>query len=130
MTPGPQSTLGFWSLSLTPHSVHSSSVWTTRLRTTLTGTAYLRRTGCCCTPHRPCVDHSPALRMRTRKICSVPSAQGENICIRHMMSSSQHKSTHQARAFRRGPDVVTSAEISTSRRTQRCRMYFLVRITI
>ena len=31
--------------------------------------------------------------------------------------SSQHKSPHQARAFRRGLDVVTCAEISPSRRT-------------
>ena len=33
------------------------------------------------------------------------------------MGSSQHKSPHQARAFRRGLDVVTCAEISQSRRT-------------
>ena len=33
------------------------------------------------------------------------------------MGASQHKSPHQARAFRRGLDVVTSAEISQSRRT-------------
>ena len=33
------------------------------------------------------------------------------------MGSSQHKSPHQARAFRRGHDVVTSAEISPFRRT-------------
>ena len=60
--------------------------------------------------------------------------QSRIICIRHRwegeMGSSQHKSPHQARAFRRGPDVVTCAEISTSRRTQRCCMYFLVRISI
>ena len=49
-----------------------------------------------------------------------------NICMRHRwegeMGSFQLKSPHQARAFRLGPDVVTS--------TQRCCMYFLVRITI
>ena len=33
------------------------------------------------------------------------------------MGSSQHKSPHQARAFRRGLDVVTSAEIRPSCRT-------------
>ena len=33
------------------------------------------------------------------------------------MGSFQHKLPHQARAFRRGPDVVTNAEISPSRRT-------------
>ena len=47
-----------------------------------------------------------------------------------VMGSSQHKSPHQARAFRRGLDVVTSAEISRSRRTQRRSMYFLERISI
>ena len=39
-----------------------------------------------------------------------------NICIRHRwegeMGLSQHKSPHQARAFRRGLYVVASAEIS------------------
>ena len=35
------------------------------------------------------------------------------------MGSSQHKSPYQARDFRRGIDVVTSAEMSQSRRTQR-----------
>ena len=44
-----------------------------------------------------------------------------HIGLRHrwegVMGSSQHKSPHQARAFRRGTDVVTSAEISPSRRT-------------
>ena len=44
------------------------------------------------------------------------------------MGSSQHKSPHHDRAFRRGLDGVTSAEISQSRRTQRCSMYFLVPI--
>ena len=43
------------------------------------------------------------------------------ICIRHRwegeMGSSQHKSLHQARAFRRGLDVAMSAEISSSCRT-------------
>ena len=43
------------------------------------------------------------------------------ICIRHQwegeIGSSQHKSPHQARAFGRGLDVVTSAEISPLRRT-------------
>ena len=57
-------------------------------------------------------------------ICNV------NICIRYRweeeMGSSQHKSPHQARAFRRGIHVVTSAEISPYRRTQRYSMYFLV----
>ena len=33
------------------------------------------------------------------------------------MGSSQHNSQHQAQAFRRGHDVVTSAEMSQSRRT-------------
>ena len=33
------------------------------------------------------------------------------------MGSSRHKSPHQALAFRRGHDVVTSAEISPSRHT-------------
>ena len=55
--------------------------------------------------------------------------EGENICIRNRwegdMSSSQHKSSpHQARAFRRELDLVTSAEISLSRRIQRCSMHF------
>ena len=40
------------------------------------------------------------------------------------MGSSQHKSPQQARAFRRELDVVTSAEISLSRRTQRYRRVF------
>ena len=43
------------------------------------------------------------------------------ICIRHRwegeMGSSQHKSPHQARALRRVLDVVKSAQISPSRRT-------------
>ena len=34
------------------------------------------------------------------------------------MGSSQHKSPHQARAFRRGLDVVTCAEMNPSRRTK------------
>ena len=58
----------------------------------------------------------------------------EIICIRHPwegeMGSSQHKALHPPRAFRRGLDVVTSAEINPSRRTRRCSMYFLVRISI
>ena len=62
----------------------------------------------------------------------IPTKQ--SICIRHRwegeMGSSQHKSLHQARAFRRVLDVVTSAEISPSHRTQRCSMHFLVRISI
>ena len=37
---------------------------------------------------------------------------------------------HQSWSFRRGLYVVTSAEISPSRRTQRCCMYLLVRISI
>ena len=46
------------------------------------------------------------------------------------MVSSQHKSSHQARAIRRGLDVVTSADISPSRRTQPSNMHFLVQISI
>ena len=42
--------------------------------------------------------------------------KSDNICIWHRwegeMSSSQHKSPHQARAFRRGLILVTSAEIA------------------
>ena len=60
----------------------------------------------------------------------------ENIglCIQHhwegVMGSSQHKSPYQARAFRRGLHLVKSAEISPSRRTQRCSMHSLVRRSI
>ena len=54
--------------------------------------------------------------------------------IRHRwegeMGSFQHKSPHHARAFRRVLDVVTGAAISPSRHTQRCSMYFLVRLSI
>ena len=46
------------------------------------------------------------------------------------MDSSQHKLSHQARACRWELGVVTSAEISPSRRTQRYGMYFFVRISI
>ena len=46
------------------------------------------------------------------------------------MGSSQHKSPHEALAWRLGVDVMTSAEISPYRRTQRCSMPFLVRISI
>ena len=52
----------------------------------------------------------------------VSNQRGVNIiCIRHRlegeMDSSQHKSSHHSRAFRRGLDVVTRAEISPYRRT-------------
>ena len=53
-----------------------------------------------------------------RCICGVKC---DIICIRHRwegeMGSSQHKSPQQARAFRRGIPVVTSAENSPSRHT-------------
>ena len=41
------------------------------------------------------------------------------------MGSSQHKSPHQARAFRRGIHVVTSAKISLSRCTDDAVCIFL-----
>ena len=39
-------------------------------------------------------------------------------------------SPQQDRSSRQGLDVMTSAEISTSRRTQRCCMYFPIKISI
>ena len=42
----------------------------------------------------------------------------------------QHKSPHQALAFKQRLDVVTCAEIRLYRRTNRCCMYFLVWISI
>ena len=70
----------------------------------------------------------------TRIRTTDPLLRYHTICIRHRlegeMCSSQHKSPHQARAFMRGLYVVTSAKMSPSRRTQRCSMYFLVRISV
>ena len=56
------------------------------------------------------------------KISFLCCAYLENMCIRHRCkgekdSSQHHKSPHQARAYRRGLDVVTGAEIRPSCRT-------------
>ena len=52
-----------------------------------------------------------------KDICELHRWEGE-------MISSQHKSPHQARDFRRGLDVVMSADISPSSHTQRCSLHF------
>ena len=64
-------------------------------------------------------------------VTSVLGSRGiHNIWIQHIwegeMCWSQHKSPHQARAFRWGLDVVMSADISPFRFIQRCNMPFPV----
>ena len=76
---------------------------------------------CHCTAHQQDNPYS-----RTHTVDFHYETYGEIICLRHCwegeMGSSQHKSPHQAWAFKRGldvvtSDVVTSDEISPSRRT-------------